>query len=89
MRAEAFRQFQEPAPPRHATQFRTAPEPPDLVHELSQVLARLVESQELLIKEVREVARPDGRPCDDPSESVGGTVVTYDWAPSPVSSSPW
>jgi hypothetical protein len=89
MRAEAFRQFQEPASPRHATQFRTAPQPPDLVHELSQVLARLVESQELLIKEVRAVARPGEPPCDDPSEPAGGTVVTYDWAPSPVTSSPW
>jgi hypothetical protein len=96
MRAEAFRRLQDPAPPQHATDFRTAERPLDLVHELSGVLSRLVETQELLIREVREAAQrpvaaqaPDApeTPCEDP---VGGTVVTYEWAPSPPPPpSPW
>jgi hypothetical protein len=91
MRAEAFRQFQDPVPPRHATEFRTAPEPPDPIHELSLILARLVESQQQLIEEVREVAHRPEPACDEPGreEPAGGPVVTYDWAPSPTPPSPW
>jgi hypothetical protein len=93
MRAEAFRQFQEPTQPRHATEFATAAQRPDPVHELSLVLARLVETQQLLIKEVREVAQRPDAPRDDACDDIGeepggGTIVTYDWAPSPVTS-PW
>ncbi len=92
MRAEAFRQLQDPAPPRQATEFGTAPCPPDVVHELSEVLSRLVESQELLIREVREAARrPDAEveAIDTEAEGAGdGRTVTYDWTQSP-STSPW
>ena len=94
MRAEAFRRFQEPAAPRYATEFSTAPDLPDAIHELSLVLSRLAESQELLVKEVREVAsRPEPPPPAPPPESPpvddGSPTVTYEWAPTPPPSTPW
>jgi hypothetical protein len=104
MHAEAFRQqarqyvrqqlrqllhwVQDPAPPEVAAESTTGPPRPNPVHELSPILSRLVESQERLIKEVREVTeRPEPL---DPSrdDSGGGTAVTYDWEPG-RSSSPW
>ncbi len=94
MRAEAFRRFQEPAAPGYATEFSTAPDLPDAIHELSLVLSRLAESQELLVEEVREVASrpeppPPPPPPESPPEEDGGPTATYDWAPTPPPSTPW